>query len=243
MPPTSRRVLVAALALSLAALGLAACATPSPGTSPSIADTGSPSADAGEIGAAWLDDGRAVGVVTWGSSSCVPFAGEPMYDAATATVTVELTDPEGAACTRDYVPRGSLVSLPAGVSPAEDLQVVVTGTYAGSTALAGDAALTAQPGGMTEYLPSAGWYDHGGFLILTWGSSSCVPQLESAEATGADEVTATFVTPPADQVCTADMGPRVTVAGVADVPEDADVTLLIVGGGFADVEVPIAGKS
>lgn len=239
MPSTSRRVLAAALALGLAALGLAACATPAPGVSPTTAA----SVPAGEIGAAWLDDGRAVGVVTWGSSSCVPFAGEPMYDATTSTVTVELTDPEGAACTRDYVPRGSLVSLPAGVDPAEDLAVVVTGTYAGSTSLTGDAALTGQPGGMTEYLPSAGWYDHGGFLILTWGSSSCVPQLEGAEATGPDQVTATFVTPPADQVCTADMGPRVTVAEVTDVPEGADVTLLLAGGEFADVEVPIAGKS
>ena len=239
MPPTSRRVLTV-LAVGLAALGLAACATPISGAAPSPSETVAVSSDPA---AAWLDEGRAVGVVTWGSSTCVPFAGEPTYDAATATVTVELTDPEAQACTRDYVPRASLVTLPAGVDPAADLEIVVTGTYAGEASLAGDPALTGIPGGMTEYLPSAGWYDHGGFLVLSWGSSTCVPQLEGAEATGTDEVTATFATPPADQVCTADMAPRVTVVEVADVKEDADVQVVLTGGEFDDVRIPIAGKS
>jgi hypothetical protein len=166
-----------------------------------------------------------------------------MYDSTTATVTVELTDPDATACTRDYVPRASLVTLPAGVDPTTDLRVVVTGTYAGEASLAGDAGLAGIPGGMTEYLPSAGWYDHGGFLVLSWGSSTCAPQLESAEATGTDEVTATFATPPADQVCTADMAPRVTVAEVADVKEGADVQVVLTGGEFDDVTIPIAGKS
>ncbi|WP_375386735.1 hypothetical protein [uncultured Microbacterium sp.] len=241
MLSTSRRVLTVTLAVGLAALGLAGCASSNAGASPtlSVDSTAAPA----ELGSAWLDEGRAVGIVTSGSSSCVPYAGEPTYDAKTSTLTVELTDPDGTACTRDYVPRASLVSLPAGVDPAQDLSIVVTGTYAGETSLVGDPELTAAPGGMTEYLPSAGWYSSTGFLILSWGSSSCAPQLESAEATSPKLITATFATPPADQVCTADMAPRVTVAEVADAPTDASVDALLTGGEFDNISVPIAGQS
>ncbi|KAA9106524.1 hypothetical protein [Microbacterium rhizomatis] len=240
MPSTSRRVLTIALAVGLSALGLAGCAS-STGSTPSVSpDSSTAPAD---LGSAWLDEGRAVGIVTSGSSTCVPYAGEPTYDAKTATLTVELTDPDGAACTRDFVPRASLVSLPAGVDPTKDLSIVVTGTYAGETSLVGDPQLTGVPGGMTEYLPSAGWYSGTGFLILSWGSSSCVPQLESAEPTSAKLITATFATPPADQVCTADMAPRVTVAEVADATSGVNVDVLLTGGEFDSITVPIAGLS
>jgi hypothetical protein len=237
MTTTPRRVLAVAAALSLAAL-LGACASPTPGSTSGPAATTSPTAGGeAELAAAWLDDGRGVGVVSWGSSTCIPIAGEPTY--ADGVVTVELSDVEGQACTRDYVPRGTFITLPAGVDPSHDLEIAVTGTYAGNVVLPGDTTLTADPA--TEYLPSAGWFGKVDFLLLSWGSSTCIPQLEKAEATGEGEVTATFVTPPANQVCTADMAPRVTVGSVADLEGDAGTELLLVGGGFDNVRVPIAG--
>ncbi|WP_156378852.1 hypothetical protein [Microbacterium sp. Root61] len=242
MTTISRRLLAVSAAIGLAAFALAGCATPA-GAPNSSGAPSAPVVGDTELDAAWLDDGRAVGIVTQGSSTCVPTAGEPTYDAATATLTVELTDPEGAACTRDLVPRASLVSLPAGVDPTKDLEIVVTGTYAGDTDLDGDPGLTGKAGDMTEYLPSAGWFDDGGFLILSWGSSSCVPVLEDVVATTPLEVTATFQTPAADQVCTADMAPRVTVAGVTGVDDDFDVQLILTGGEFDNIKVRIAGES
>lgn len=239
MTTISRRILAVSVAAVFATLGLAACASPTPGAtvappSGAVIDT--------ELDAAWLDDGRAIGIVTLGSSTCVPTAGEPTYDAATATLTVELSDPDGEACTRDLVPRASLVPLPTDVDPAKDLEIVVTGTYAGDTDLDGDPALTGVAGDSTEYLPSAGWFDDEGFLILSWGSSSCAPVLENVEATGPAEITATFATPAADQVCTADMAPRVTVAEVMELEEDSDVQLTLTGGEFDNVKIRIAGN-
>ena len=47
-----------------------------------------------------------------------------------------------------------------------------------------DPDATATPGSSTEYQPSAGWFDDGGLVLLTWGSSSCAPVVESVEADG-----------------------------------------------------------
>jgi hypothetical protein len=232
-----RRTLAVIAALSLTAL-LGACASPAPGAGGSPSGSDGPTA-AGEVAAAWLDEGRAVGVVTWGSSGCVPVAGEPMLK--DGVLTVELSDVEGRACTMDYAPRGTLVTLPSGVDASHDLDIVITGTYASQTRLAGDAAFAGSPTDATEYLPSAGWFDGEGFLVLTWGSSTCVPRLEGAEVTGAAEVTATFATPPADQVCTADMGPRVTVGSIAGVEATSGVQLVLAGDGFDGQRVPLAG--
>lgn len=234
MTPTPRRALAATAALSLAVL-LGACATPVSGSSPSPTQT---MGGETEVAAAWLDEGRAIAVVTWGSSTCAPIVGEPSY--AAGTLTVELSDVDGRACTRDYVPRATFVMLPEGVDAAQSLDVTVTGAYSGTTALAGDAG--SAPGGGGDYLPSAGWFDAEGFVLLSWGSSGCVPQLQSAEATGAAEVTATFVTPPADQVCTADMAPRLTVGAVEGVEARTGVQLVLVGDDFDNLRIPIAGS-
>lgn len=234
----TRGILVLSLALGLAA-SLSGCVTINV---PGSGSSGGQPLDEVELDAAWLDDGRAIGIVTQGSSSCIPAAGEPTF--ANGVLTVELTDPEGEKCTADLAPRASVVTLPAGIDPTQDLEIVVTGTYAGDTDLDGDAGLTGTPGDPTEYLPSAGWFDDGGLVILTWGSSSCKPVIESAMATGPAAVTVTFVTPPADQVCTMDMGPRVVVTQLADeFDEDSNVQLLLTGGEFDDVTVRIAGSS
>ncbi|MDD7961150.1 hypothetical protein [Microbacterium thalli] len=209
--------------LLLAALALAGCAT-----SPGAGDTsGTPDAPAtesaapggdAELDAAWLDGGRAIGIVTWGSSSCQPIAGEAT--ASGQTVTVEITD-QGDACTRDYVPRASFVPLPEGVDPSQDVEVVVTGTFAGDTDLDGIPGATPPAAGESaEMMPSAGWFDDGGLVLLTYGSSSCPPMFETVELGAAGEVRAVEAAAAADQVCTMDYAPRLSVLGVGEVSDD-----------------------
>lgn len=241
MTPRTRTAL-AGLGLAVLLTGvLTACATGSGGT-PTTAS--SPSDDDGgstdqEVGAAWLDGGRAIGIVTQGSSTCIPTAEETTY--ADGVLNVTLVEVEGdTACTADLVPRVSLVEVPGDVDPTQDLEIEVTGDgWQGDTDLGGVQGLAT--GGETDYLPSAGWTDvDGQFVILTWGSSSCVPMVENTEATSATEITVTFATPPADQVCTMDMAPRGTVTSVLEVEdEDADVFAILTGAEFDNVRIPI----
>ena len=77
--------------------------------------------------AAWLDDGRIIGLVTMGSSGCVPAAEEATLE-DDGTLSVTLVEPDAdTACTADFVPRVTLVEVPEGVDPAEDLAITVTG--------------------------------------------------------------------------------------------------------------------
>ncbi len=243
------RLALAALLLAAAGAALTGCATPTGGGGSSSAspssgsESPSPSGSTAgggtdDVEAAWLDGGRGVGIVTYGSSTCLPVVGEPTY--ADGVLTVDLSDPEGEACTRDLVPRGSFVALPEGVDPARELQIVVTGTYADDIDLDGLVGEIPVP---EEYAPSAGWADDSELLVLTWGSSTCPPVLESVETTGPAEVVLRFAEPPADQVCTADMAPRVTVAALADDTDgDTPAEAVLAGGGFDDIRVPILGE-
>ena len=57
----------------------------------SASESASPGASGGAAGtddveAAWLDGGRGVGLVTYGSSSCLPVIGEPTYADGVLTV-------------------------------------------------------------------------------------------------------------------------------------------------------------
>ena len=242
MAPRTRSAL-AGLGLAVLLTGvLAACATGSGGTTPSASGGGDDDNGSGneqEVGAAWLDGGRAIGIVTQGSSTCIPTAEETTY--ADGVLNVTLVEVEGdTACTADLVPRVSLVQVPGDVDPEQDLEIKVTGDgWTGDTDLGGVPGL--KTGGETDYLPSAGWTDvDGQFVILTWGSSSCVPVVENTEATSATEITVTFVTPPADQVCTMDMAPRGTVASVLEVEdEDAEIFAILTGAEFDNVRIPI----
>ncbi|MEJ1154432.1 hypothetical protein [Microbacterium marmarense] len=216
---------------------LVGCSTSSPGDAPTQTPVEEP-ADGAEVEAAWLDGGAMIGVVTLGSSSCVPVAGE--VSVSGQVLTVELTE-LGEVCTRDLVPRASAVAVPDGVDTAQNVTVITTGAVEGEASLAGVDGLV--PGdGLMEGLPSAGWTGADGqFVILTWGSSSCLPVIENSEATGPAEVTVTFATPDADQVCTLDMAPQTTVAWVTDLEDAADVEAVLTGAGVDDVRVPIIG--
>ncbi len=202
------------------------------------------SAAALSLTGAWLDDGRIIAVVTSGSSTCVPTA-ESAEINSDGALAVELVEPDAdTACTRDLVPRATLVTVPNGVDPSQDLEIWVTSEagYYGDVTLAGASGL-AGPGGETDYEPTAGWtQQQGQFVILTWGSSGCVPVVESSEVTGEAEVTVTFQDPPADQVCTADMAPRTNFAFADGLSGVEDVQLVLTGDSF-DQTITIYGAS
>lgn len=155
-------------------------------------------------------------VVTWGSSSCVPTVGA--VTANGQTVSVELDDgDEDQACTEDLGPRASLGALPEGVDPTQDVELVVTlGDVTDDVDLDGNPAFTANAPGTD---PSAGWFDDGSLVLLTWGSSTCTPIVEDVESSGRTG-TVTFTTE--DRVCTMDMAPRATIISFGDLDGDVD---------------------
>ncbi|MEN2738482.1 hypothetical protein ABCS02_11875 [Microbacterium sp. X-17] len=228
-----RPLLLAAIAAAVAFL--AGCAS-GPGTAPS---TPAPSASS-EVGAAWLDGGSMVGIVTWGSSSCVPTAGDVAYSGG--VLTVELVGPPaGTACTMDYGPRATPVSVPAGIDASKDVRVVVTGDVTGEAVLAGVSSMP--PGGSAaEGTPSAGWTGiEGTLVLLTWGSSSCPPQIADAAATAPGRITVTEAALPADRACTADLAPRATVVQVPAVSSGQSYTLTLVPPTGPSTDTPVAG--
>lgn len=234
--------------LALILIGaLSACATPagpgSGGDSASPSDAGTPSADAGaddDIEAAWLDGGRMVGLVTYGSSTCLPTASAG--EASEGVLEVELTDDADAACTRDLVPRVTLVQITGDVDPAQGLEIRVRGEgYEDDVQLDGVPGLAGAS--ETDYLPSAGWAGDDRFVVLSWGSSGCAPVLQSATVTSASEVAVAFEEPPADQVCTMDMAPRGLVVQVdGELDDDSEVFAVLTGAEFDNVRVPILGR-
>ena len=80
-------------------------------------------------------------------------------------------------------------------------------------------------------------------MLLTWGSSTCVPQIEDVAATGPAEVTVTFQEPATDQVCTMDMVGQGQVTAVNDLEESSDVQLILTKGGFLGLKLPIYGTN
>lgn len=230
------RPLASVIGVAAAALLIAGCTagpgaqTPTSSPAPSAGDVD----DRNDVEGALLDNGRMFAVITVGSSTCVPQVDE--VTAQGQTVTVTLVDPEGDSpkpCTKDLAPRASLGELPEGVDPKTDITLNVTyGDIVDDVDLDGDPAATGTPGTSTEYLPSAGWFDDGGLVLLTWGSSTCLPVIESLEGSG-NAGTATFVTDDT-QVCTMDMVPRATMLSFGDdaVEDDGPFTLTLVGGGL-----------
>jgi hypothetical protein len=227
-------------ALLLAAGALAGCATGGPAPAITL-DPSETAAEEVAVDAAWLDGGASVAVLLEGSSTCVPMADDVRY--ADGVLSVSMLEPSSdTACTRDLVLRGVPVALPADVDPTQDLRIDVVGDgYTGTTDLAG--AEGATPGaGAEEGTPSAGWASAAGtFALLTYGSSSCRPQVQDAAVAAPGQIAVTFATPPADQVCTADYAPRVTVVTVADVETGTAYSASLTGEGFEATPVVIAG--
>lgn len=224
-------------AFAASVLLLAGCAS----QAPAGGDTDDDNGDVVEleVDAAWLDDGRMIGLVTQGSSTCVPSATD--VDFQNGLLTVKLEDAEGAACTRDLVPRVSLVALPDGVDPSQPLEIAVAyGDALGDTDLDGIAGLGS--GGAEEGTPSAGWAGDDELVLLTWGSGSraCYPMADSVTV-DAGVITVTMAEPAADQVCTSDFGPQGTVVFVDGAVDDEAYELVLAGFGFDNVRVPVIG--
>ena len=222
-----------AAALVLSTLMLAGCAT-TPPVPAAPSGTPTPEEPAMQLAATWLDAGRMIGLVTWGSTSCVPTAGEATADGQEITVT--LVDPQAEACTADLAPRASEVAVPAGVDPTQPVTVHLT--YLDQTAdltLAGDQRLSGTPGEPTDYQSTAGWYDDNGIVLLTWGSSTCRPIVSDLEET-ADALTVTFAAQ--DGPCTMDMAPRTTMLYVEQAGRDRELTLV---GDNLNATIPILG--
>lgn len=223
----------AAVLFAASALLLAGCASGSPapdasenGTSPTgPAET----VPAQQAEAVWLDGGRLIGVVTWGSSSCVPQTGE--VAASGQKITVSLSDPaadsdgEQRPCTADLAPRATAFGVPEGVDPRQDVEIELS--YAGETTsleLDGEDELTGAPGSSTDYAPSAAWFgDDTGIVLLTWGSSTCTPQVDAVEESDT-AITVSFT--PNEGVCTMDMVPRLTMLSVTGHDDDRVLTLV-----------------
>lgn len=193
-----------------------------------------------QLDAGWVDSGRMIAVVTEGSSTCVPVAGEPTF--ADGVITVSFDDAAADAdrpCTKDFVPRITLVAAPEGIDPAQATRVDVSyGNASGSVELPGVEGL-AGPATQTDFLPSAGWLTSGGFALVTWGSSSCAPVVDTIKKTADAEITVTFQTPPADRACTMDMAPRALIGSADGVAEGAGVELVLVGDTFDNTRVPV----
>ncbi|MFD5224438.1 hypothetical protein ACFWHT_02330 [Microbacterium sp. NPDC058342] len=245
------RLVPSILVLAGAVMLAAGCSTAPSSPAPTSTATGSGASgpaqpderSAGDIEVAWLDGGRSFAVVTWGSSS----AGcRPVADGVTGkgqNVDVTLADPPGdaaEACTDDLVPRAAIVGVPEGVDAAQDVEVRVTyGDVIDDESLDGFVGAL-EPGLSTgDQGPSAGWFDDRGLVLLTWGSSSCQPQVERIEQSGAG-ATVTFAD--IDGVCTMDFAPRTTVVVLDQEPADDDspFTLTLQGGGL-DGTVDVLG--
>jgi hypothetical protein len=212
-----RRHLPALAGLALAGLALAGCATGGVNY-----PAGGPGGNELDVDAAWLAGGSMIVVVTYGSSSCAPLLDGAVLDGGALVVSLKENPDSAKACTDDLAPQPLLVGTPAGVDPAKELEIQVTlGDSLGDTDLDGYTG-----GAVEEYTPSAAWVDDGLLAILTWGSSSCAPVVQSATAETPDTVAVSFVTPAADQVCTMDMAPRVVVTSVeGEVSDDATLSL------------------
>lgn len=227
---TPRRFAGSALALLTTVLLVSGCSAAPGDSEPAASDPTVPAEDL-EVETAWLDEGRMVAVVTWGSSSCVPVAESVTANGQTVNVTLDAGDPEQA-CTADFAARASLVSLPEGVDPTKEVDLIVTlGEVRGDSGLDGNPALAGVPGEPSSFEPSAGWYADGALVLLTWGSSTCLPVVESTEVSGS-AATVKFATE--DGPCTMDMVPRATLIDFGELDSAAEDTfvLTLVGGGL-----------
>lgn len=233
----SARATGGALAIIALALGaLAGCASSSPGASSSpSASASAPGAATAPVGAAWLDGGHGAALVSMGSSSCPPQAGE--VTASGQTVTVDFPTATAAKpCTSDHAPRASYIALPSGVDATKDVQIVATGELSGTVKLAALASSPAAPG---DNAPSAGWVEgaggsdvsSGSFAFVTWGSSTCVPSVGSVSGTSAGSVTLQLAESP-NTACTMDMVPRAGLAVVPETVTDSAVKVSFEGAGI-----------
>lgn len=236
---TSASRLAAVLSALAAVVVISGCTVGPGATSPQSTSNPSDQAEAPEMdeddmAGALLDDGRMFAVVTWGSSSCVPQVSDVTAQGQVVSVTLQDAETEKV-CTADMAQRASVAALPEGVDPTQEITLDVRYKDLSDDVEIGGQQVTGMPGQSTTYEPSAGWFDDGSLVLLTWGSSGCPPIVSTVEGSG-DAATVEFATVDG-QVCTMDMAPRATLIsfGEGAVDTDADFTLTLVGGGIDGV--------
>ncbi|MGA6127046.1 MULTISPECIES: hypothetical protein [unclassified Microbacterium] len=210
--------LFAVLAGSLVvAAALAACATPAAGDAApgGGADAVAP---APRVDAGWLDGGATIGVVTYGGPMCTADVEDVRLEGG--VVVVGLQRSAEALCLDDA--RILEVPVPEGVDASTDQRVRVE-----LEDVRTDIDLPAYAGGPVEaYAPSASWIGDRVIALRTWGSSSCPPVVEDTRVASPASVVVRFETPPADQVCTMDMAPQLTLVQLdPDAVVDREATL------------------
>lgn len=221
---TSARSLSVVAALALAAF-VSGCAS-----APGAAPTDQPSTPDGQSSkispedaprAAWLDASSFV-IATRGDG-CAP----EISDLVTGEQRIEvtLTAPAEGACADSETSstiHGTYLGVPAGLDSSKPLTIAVTQH-------GGEATLIELPGlpkgeiapadRMPPQLPAAAWIGEEELAVLTWGSSTCVPE------SGAVEGSVLTLDEPKDGVCTMDLVPRITFVDAPDVAPDAALTL------------------
>lgn len=235
MTRTSAAAIVAAAALMI---GLSGCATPAENASEGTkADPGGDSATL--VALAWMGQGTSVAIVTWGSSSCPPYASDVRGSDQRITVTVELS---GESCTDDLAPRGFAVPPPAGIDVTQPVEVVLSGAVESRAELPGYSGdLASGPSFGTE--PEAVWTSVPGVAaLLTYGSSSCRPAVASIAGASDGVIEVQLVEPSAEQICTADLAPQITAIDTrgAENVDPATTTTIVFRQGDASFDVVIA---
>ena len=233
------RVVVAGVGAIVLGAALSACAgttsAPAPGPTDGNVDVAPIEA---ELDAAWLDGGRMIGLVTQGSSTCIPTAQDVSY--ADGVLQVNLVDDAEGPCTADFAPRVSLVPVPDDVDASANLAIEVTGGYTGEVTLPGVESLVFES--TSEQMPSAGWTTtEGTFIVLLWGSSGCPESITNAEITGDTAITVSLSGVPADKVCTADIAPNAQITVVDGLVGVQDVAAIVTSTGVEPFTTTILG--
>ena len=135
------------------------------------------------------------------------------------------------------IPLPESLRPPEGVDITRDVELNVTyGTIRDGAELD---ALSAPMPIDTDYQPTAGWFDDDGIVLLTWGSSTCRPQVQDVAQTDAG-ATVTFAE--IDGACSQDMAPRLTVLSLQTEHDDDAPFALTLKGGDLDGTVDVLGR-
>lgn len=105
----------------------------------------------------------------------------------------------------------------------------------------------AEEPGTIEFPTTAAWLDNGSIVtFITWGSSSCLPVIESVKAGGDNSINIALTSPEEPVFCTMDFAPQVNWAFVPEGVNASKVTTLNVllqdGETEQTVELPALSK-
>lgn len=204
--------------------------TPTP-TEPTLSDEWTaPPPSLENASVVWLDGGKALGVVTWGSGSrsCYPVVQD--VTVANQDINVVLAGPtvEGV-CTQDLREQLILVGLPEGVD--SKAAATVTLTTAEETQ---EVALSARPADApdTPAGERSATLTPLGVVLISYGSSSCPPVVDTIDGT-----TVTFSA--IEQACTMDYSPRATLLDITDAAVGTELNLVSLDGAADPVTVTV----